>query len=106
MLVVLGGGILLGEIFAPQYSSWLANKGFRNDPGNARALRLADPHLLPAQLFFFIGSVMGSRLQVRKIFIYQAFTPARSTTPESFSARCCFTANSASPRSPMACLPA
>jgi putative peptidoglycan lipid II flippase len=31
--------------------------------------------LLPAQLFFFIGSVMSSRLQVRKIFIYQAFTP-------------------------------
>ena len=31
--------------------------------------------IIPAQIFFFIGSVMGSRLQVRKIFIYQAFAP-------------------------------
>jgi putative peptidoglycan lipid II flippase len=31
--------------------------------------------MLPAQIFFFIGSVMSSRLQVRKIFVYQAFTP-------------------------------
>ena len=38
MLVVLGGGILLGEIFAPQYV-WLANKGFRTHPDSARALR-------------------------------------------------------------------
>ncbi len=31
--------------------------------------------LLPAQLFFFIGGVIGSRLLVRKIFVYQAITP-------------------------------
>jgi putative peptidoglycan lipid II flippase len=31
--------------------------------------------ILPAQLFFFVGSVMGSHLQVRKIFIYQACAP-------------------------------
>src|ERR1019366_3766457 len=29
----------------------------------------------PVQLFFLVGSVMSARLQVRKIFLYQAFTP-------------------------------
>ena len=31
--------------------------------------------LLPAQLFSFAGSMMSARLQVRKIFVYQACTP-------------------------------
>ncbi|MGH7212541.1 MAG: murein biosynthesis integral membrane protein MurJ, partial [Acetobacteraceae bacterium] len=31
--------------------------------------------ILPAQLFFFVGSCMSARLQVRKIFIYQAGVP-------------------------------
>lgn len=74
MLVVLGAGVLLGEIFAPQYV-WLANKGFRTDPVRAALCVSLTRVILPAQLFFFIGSVMSSRLQVRKIFIYQAFTP-------------------------------
>ena len=74
MLVVLGTGVLLAEIFAPEYI-WLANKGFRNDPVRANLCAALTRMLLPAQLLFFIGSVMSSRLQVRKIFIYQAFTP-------------------------------
>jgi putative peptidoglycan lipid II flippase len=74
MLVVLGTGVLLGEIFAPQYV-WLANKGFRSDPARAALCASLTRLILPAQLFFFIGSVMSSRLQVRKIFLYQAFTP-------------------------------
>jgi putative peptidoglycan lipid II flippase len=74
MLVVLGAGVLLGEIFAPQYV-WLANKGFRHDPVRAALCVSLTRLILPAQLFFFIGSVMSSRLQVRKIFLYQAFTP-------------------------------
>jgi len=74
MLVVLGVGVLLGEIFAPQYV-WLANKGFRSDPARAALCASLTRLILPAQLFFFIGSVMSSRLQVRKIFLYQAFTP-------------------------------
>lgn len=74
MLVVLGSGVLLAEIFAPQYV-WLANKGFRSDPVRAALCTSLTRIILPAQLFFFIGSVMSSRLQVRKIFIYQAFTP-------------------------------
>jgi len=74
MLVVLAGGVLLGEIFAPQYV-WLAFSGYRKDPAGAALCVSLTRLLLPAQLFFFIGSVMSSRLQVRKIFLYQAFTP-------------------------------
>jgi putative peptidoglycan lipid II flippase len=74
MLVVLGGGIVLGEIFAPQYV-WLAFAGYRDQPDFARLCTSLTRLILPAQLFFFIGSVMSSRLQVRKIFLYQAFTP-------------------------------
>jgi putative peptidoglycan lipid II flippase len=74
MLVVLGGGILLGEIFAPQFLL-LANKGFRLHPETLALCVHMTRIILPAQLFFFIGSVMSSRLQVRKIFIYQAFAP-------------------------------
>src|ERR1017187_5414629 len=74
MLAVLGGGILLGEIFAPQYV-WLFFAGYRTDLVGAALCTSLTRLLLPAQLFFFIGSVMSSRLQVRKIFLYQAFTP-------------------------------
>jgi putative peptidoglycan lipid II flippase len=76
MLVVLAGGVLLGEVFAPQYVLF-ANKGFRADlvPDRARLCTALTRIILPAQLFFFLGSVMSSRLQVRKIFLYQAFTP-------------------------------
>jgi putative peptidoglycan lipid II flippase len=72
MLVVLAAGILLAEIFAPQYIL-LANKGFRTAPVTAAFAVKMTRIILPAQFFFFIGSVMGSRLQVRRIFLYQAF---------------------------------
>jgi putative peptidoglycan lipid II flippase len=74
MFVVLAAGVVLGEILAPGYV-WLFNKGFRTDPGRFDLCVSLTRWMLPAQLFFFAGSVMSSRLQVRKIFIYQAFTP-------------------------------
>ena len=74
MLVVLIAGALVAEIFAPQYV-WLANKGFRDDAARSTLCTAMTRIIIPAQIFFFIGSVMGSRLQVRKIFIYQAFAP-------------------------------
>ena len=43
MLVVLGAGVLLGEVFAPEYVA-LANKGFRGD--------------VRAELFIFIYRVI------------------------------------------------
>ncbi len=74
MLLVLAIGALLAEIFAPQYV-WLANKGFRGDEARSSLCIAMTRIILPAQLFFFIGSVMGARLQVRKVFLYQAFAP-------------------------------
>jgi putative peptidoglycan lipid II flippase len=74
MLVVLGAGVLIAEIFAPQFLL-LANKGFRIHPITAAYCTTMTRIILPAQLFLLIGSVMSSRLQVRKIFLYQAFTP-------------------------------
>ena len=72
MLVVLGAGVALAEILAPAYVA-IAYSGFH---GEARALCTALTRLiLPVQLFIFAGSVMSARLQVRKIFIYQACTP-------------------------------
>jgi putative peptidoglycan lipid II flippase len=74
MFVVLAGGVLLSEVAAPWYV-WLANAGFRSDPVRAHLCTALTRIILPAQLFFFIGSCMSSRLQVRKIFIYQAGAP-------------------------------
>ena len=74
MTAVLVIGVVFAEIFAPQYV-WLANEGFRHDPARTQLCVLMTRIILPAQIFFFIGSAMGSRLQVRKIFIYQAFAP-------------------------------
>ena len=74
MLVVLGVGVLLAEIFAPQYI-WLANEGFRGDALRSGLATTMTRIILPGQIFFFFGSVMGSRLQVRKIFLYQAIAP-------------------------------
>lgn len=71
MLLVLGAGVLLAEILAPQYV-WLANSGFRHDPSRFALCVTMTRIILPAQMFFFLGSVMGARLQVRKIFLYQA----------------------------------
>jgi putative peptidoglycan lipid II flippase len=74
MFVVLAAGVLLAEIAVPWYV-WLANEGFRTDPLRAHLCTALTRIILPAQLFFFLGSCMSSRLQVRKIFLYQAGAP-------------------------------
>jgi putative peptidoglycan lipid II flippase len=74
MMIALAVGLLFGELIAPQYV-WLFFTGYRRDPVGAAMCVALTRLLLPAQLFFFIGSVMSSRLQVRKIFLYQACTP-------------------------------
>ena len=60
MLVVLGAGVVLAEIFAPEYV-WLANEGFRHDAVRANLCTALTRLLLPAQLFFFIGSAISAR---------------------------------------------
>ncbi|WP_263382308.1 murein biosynthesis integral membrane protein MurJ [Granulicella arctica] len=72
MLVVLGIGVLIGEIFAPLYTR-IAFHQF--GPEAAALCTSLTRMLLPAQLFWFAGGVLGSKLLVRKIFLYQAVTP-------------------------------
>jgi len=72
MIAVLGTGILLAEIFAPVYTRVFFPA---LDPATAGLCTRLTRILLPAQLFFFVGGVLGSRLLVRKIFLYQAVTP-------------------------------
>jgi putative peptidoglycan lipid II flippase len=63
MLVVLGIGVLLAEVLAPQFI-WLANEGFRGDALRSGLATTMTRIILPGQVFFFFGSVMGSRLLV------------------------------------------
>ena len=79
LLIVLNGvaailavAILAAEIFAPLYTR-LAFHDF--SPESAALCTRLTRIILPAQLFFFAGGVLGSRLLVRKIFLYQAFGP-------------------------------
>jgi putative peptidoglycan lipid II flippase len=72
MTVVLGAGIMLAEILAPVYTRVFFRK---LDPDTAKLCTHLTRILLPAQLCFFAGGALGSRLLVRKIFLYQAVTP-------------------------------
>jgi putative peptidoglycan lipid II flippase len=72
MLVVLGAAIIAGEFLAPIYTHYKF-PGF--DPSQADLCTSLTRLLLPAPLFFFAGGVFASKLLVRKIFLYQAFTP-------------------------------
>jgi len=74
MLVVLTAGVVLAEIFAPLYTHYKF-PGFNANPAQAALCTSLTRILLPAQLFFFAGGVLGSRLLVRKFFAYQALTP-------------------------------
>ena len=72
MIVVLVAAILIAEFLAPLYTH-LCFPHF--GPHEASLCTTLTRLLLPAQLFFFIGGVIGSRLLVRKIFLYQAINP-------------------------------
>jgi putative peptidoglycan lipid II flippase len=72
MVLVLGTSILLAEILAPLYTRVAFHFA---DPATAELCTHLTRILLPAPLFFFVGGVLGSRLLVRKIFLYQAVTP-------------------------------
>ncbi len=72
MVAVLGGAILLAEVLAPIYTHTFFGAF---DPVTSALCTHLTRLLLPAQLCFFAGGVLGSRLLVRKIFLYQALTP-------------------------------
>ena len=72
MYLVLGGAIVLAEVFAPWYIHWWF-PGF-NAQKAALCVRLTRI-LLPAQLCFFASGVFGAVLLVRKQFSMQALAP-------------------------------
>lgn len=72
MLAVLGTAIAAAEFLAPLYTRTFFGSF---DAFTAALCTHLTRLLLPAQLFFFAGGVLGSRLLVRKIFLYQALTP-------------------------------
>ncbi len=69
-------GVLLAELYRSAIRlARLQRLQRRPRAGRSRLCVALTRIILPAQLFFFIGSVMSARLQVRKIFAYQAFSP-------------------------------
>jgi putative peptidoglycan lipid II flippase len=74
MFTVLAAIMVLAAIAAPLFVRVAYGPQFLHDARGPLCISLTR-FLLPAQLFFFIGSMMSARLQVRKIFIYQAITP-------------------------------
>ena len=72
MLIVLGTAIVVSEFLAPIYTHYKF-RGF--DASQAALCTSLTRLMLPAPLFFFAGGVFASKLLVRKIFLYQAFTP-------------------------------
>jgi putative peptidoglycan lipid II flippase len=72
MYLVLGGAIVLAEVFAP----WYIHKWFDGFDAQKAALCVRLTRIvLPAQLFFFAGGVFGAVLLVRKQFSVQAVAP-------------------------------
>jgi putative peptidoglycan lipid II flippase len=74
MLALLASVMVLAAIAAPLFVRVAYGARFFHDARGPLCISLTR-WLLPAQLFFFIGSMMSARLQVRKIFVYQALTP-------------------------------
>ncbi len=69
MLVVLGLGVGVAEVFARSYVAWWFD-GF--SPEKVALTTHMTRIMLPGQMFFFTGGVLGSVLLVRKQFAYQA----------------------------------
>ena len=72
MLAVLTAAVLLAELLAPAYTHLFFGSF---DPETSALCTHLTRILLPGQLCFFAGFVLGARLLVRKIFTYQALTP-------------------------------
>jgi putative peptidoglycan lipid II flippase len=74
MLAILASVMAVAALAAPLFVRVAYGDIFLHDVRGPLCISLTR-WLLPAQLFFFIGSMMSARLQVRKIFLYQALTP-------------------------------
>ena len=72
MLAFLTFAVILAEFLAPLYTHLFFNTF---SPESAALCTRMTRMILPQPLFIFLGGVLGSRLLVRKIFLYQAVTP-------------------------------
>src|SRR5215469_2893917 len=72
MSIVLGIGITLAAIFAPQLNRWMFGQ-FR--PDELRLCVHICRILLPAQLFFYVGGVASAVLQTQRRFLIPAIGP-------------------------------
>src|ERR1700722_975645 len=72
MTAVLGVGIVLAEIFAPQLDGLIFSKF---TPDQFRLCVHLTRILLPAQLFFYVGGVVSAVLLSRRMFLFPAFSP-------------------------------
>src|ERR1700686_2530417 len=72
MTAVLGVGIILAEIFAPQLDRLMFSKF---QPDEFRLCVHLTRILLPAQLFFYVGGVVSAVLLSRRIFLLPAIGP-------------------------------
>src|SRR5579863_2320819 len=72
MTLVLGVGVILAEIFAPQITRLM----FHNFKPEQLALcvRLTRV-LLPAQIFFYVGGIVAAVLSSRRLFLFPALGP-------------------------------
>lgn len=72
MSLVLGTGIVLAEIFAPQITHLMFHQF--NPEELALCVRLTRI-LLPAQIFFYVGGVVSAVLSARRLFLLPALGP-------------------------------
>lgn len=73
MSVVVGIGILIAEIFAPQLNGLMFGKKMGREEF-ALCVHICRI-LLPAQLFFYVGGVASAVLQTRRMFLIPAIGP-------------------------------
>jgi putative peptidoglycan lipid II flippase len=72
MTTVFLTGILIAEIFTPQFVGWMFH-GF--SPEQMRLCVSLTRILLPAQIFFYVGGVVGAVLLSHRMFLFPSFGP-------------------------------
>ena len=65
-------GIAVAEIFTPQFVAWMFH-GF--SPEQMRLCVSLTRILLPAQIFFYVGGVVGAVLLSHRMFLFPSFGP-------------------------------
>jgi putative peptidoglycan lipid II flippase len=72
MTTVFLAGIVVAEIFTPQFVGWMFH-GF--SPEQMKLCVSLTRILLPAQIFFYVGGVVGAVLLSHRMFLFPSFGP-------------------------------